>query len=51
MEARRKQNADLLVCRIVTRGKGDPSLIAGDLLANLLRRHRRRNQLITTLVG
>jgi hypothetical protein len=44
-------NANLLVCRIVTRGKGDPSLLAGDLTAYLLRWHRRRIQVITTLVG
>jgi len=35
-------NASILLARIVTRGKGDPSLIAGDLVAFLLRRFRRR---------
>jgi hypothetical protein len=35
-------NASILIARIVTRGKGDSSLIAGDLIAFLLRRFRRR---------
>ena len=35
-------NASILVARVVTRGKGDPSLIAGDFVAFLLRRFKRR---------
>ena len=51
VNVRWQKNANLLLCRIVTRGKGDPSLLAGDLTAYLLKRHRRRIQVITTLVG
>ena len=35
-------HAALLVARIVTRGKGDPGLIAGDFIGFLLRRFKRR---------
>jgi hypothetical protein len=35
-------HAGLLIARIVTRGKGDPGLIAGDFIGFLLRRFKRR---------
>jgi hypothetical protein len=35
-------NSSILLARIVTRGKGDSSLIAGDFVAFLLRRFKRR---------
>jgi len=35
-----------LLCRIVTLGKGDPSLIAGNLVAFLLTRQRKRIQVV-----
>jgi hypothetical protein len=35
-------NASILMARIVTRGRGDSSLIAGDLVAFLLRRFKSR---------
>lgn len=51
INVRWQKNANLLLCRIVTRGKGDPSLLAGDLTAYLLRRHRRRDHVIATSAG
>jgi len=42
--------ANLLLCRIVTRG-GDPALLAGDFTAYLIRWHRRRIQVVTTVMG
>lgn len=35
-------HAGLLIARVVTRGKGDPGLIAGDFIGFLLRRFKRR---------
>lgn len=49
INVRWQASARQLVCRIVTRGKGDPSLIAGDLVAYLLRRHRKRIQVMTVV--
>lgn len=35
-------HAGLLIARVVTRGKGDPGLIAGDFIGFVLRRFKRR---------
>lgn len=36
------QDTSILVCRIVNRGRGRPDRIAGDFIAYLLTRYRRR---------
>jgi len=44
-------SVNLLNCRIVNRGAGRPSLIAGDFIEYLLARHRRRIRSITIMPG
>ncbi len=42
-------DTSVLVCRVVTRGKGQPNLIIGDFVDYLLRRHRRRIQAVNII--
>lgn len=39
----------LLMCRVIAEGDADPSRLAGDLTAYLLRRHRKGLEIICTL--
>jgi hypothetical protein len=39
----------VLICRVVTRGKGKPNQIVGDFVDYLLRRHRRRIEAINII--
>ena len=42
-------DTSILVCRVITRGKGRPNLIIGDFVDYLLRRFRRRIQAINII--
>lgn len=39
----------VLICRVVTRGKGKPNLIIGDFIDYLLKRHSRRIEAINII--
>jgi hypothetical protein len=42
-------DTNILVCRVVTRGRGKPNLIVGDFVGYLLRRYRGRIQAINII--
>ena len=42
-------DTSILLCRVVTRGRGKPNLIVGDFVDYLLRRHRGRIQAINII--